>query len=192
MAGDKLVQLWDVIDGKKLRLRHKLEGHTDAVADVAVHPSGKMIVSAADDRTLRFWNTADGASLGVGPRLDLPVGCLAWSPDGKALAAGDWEGTLWLWEIERGRTNVEAKLLRRFRPHADHVAALVFAADGQTVATASWDTKVCVCDPVAGKILETFEGHRDEVTALAFAPDGRRLASGSRDHTVLIWRMGER
>jgi hypothetical protein len=53
---------------------------------------------------------------------------LAFSPDGRALAALDWDGTVRLWETASGKER------RRFRyPKANAGSALLFSPDGKTL-----------------------------------------------------------
>jgi WD40 repeat protein len=58
---------------------------------------------------------------------------VAFSPDGKTLLSGSWDGTARLWEVASGAE------LRRFSGHQGPVNGVAFSADGQFVATGSAD-----------------------------------------------------
>jgi hypothetical protein len=101
-----------------------------------------------------------------------PVFSLAYSPDGKALAAAGYEPTVRLWQPESGRE------LRRFRVPAGAVRSVAFAPDGKTLATAGADRTARLWEVAAGKELRVLRAHRFAVQYVAFAPDGKTVATG--------------
>jgi WD40 repeat protein len=115
--------------------------------------------------------------------------CLAFAPDGRALAVGHSirrnalgpaEHVVKLWHV---RTGFE---LAAFRGHAGSVSALAFAPDGRTLAAACgpsvwrWDVKSREGSPLDAPC-------QSDVADLAFAPDGRYLAAGHGGGTVRCW-----
>jgi WD40 repeat protein len=118
------------------------------------------------------------------------VSSVAFSPDGKQIAAGmlfsggggvdKEEHWLRVWDAETG------KLEHVLKGHTGSVASIAFSPDGQRIASGSWDDTVKVWDVTIGKEIFTFDGHRDMVSCVAFTPDGKRIASGA-DQCIKIW-----
>ena len=56
-ATDKLARVWNVATGK---IEHELAGHKATIWSVAWSPDGTHLTSAAEDKTVRFWNPLAG------------------------------------------------------------------------------------------------------------------------------------
>ncbi|WP_189929607.1 nSTAND1 domain-containing NTPase [Streptomyces sulfonofaciens] len=117
------------------------------------------------------------------------VTSVAFSPDGRTLAATGYDRRLRLWNVARpGRP----RLLRELPTgHTDFVDAVAFSPDGRVLATAGEDHTVRlwdVRDPARPRHLGApLTGHTDYVETVAFSPDGRTLASAGGDRTVRLW-----
>jgi WD40 repeat protein len=72
---------------------------------VAVHqaPKAPLLATCSADGTARLWNPASGAVLKTLTGQTDWVYSLAFSPDGKLLAAGSWIGEVRVWRTEDGR-----------------------------------------------------------------------------------------
>lgn len=74
----------------------EMEGHSDLVSALAIHPSGDRLVSGSWDRTIRVWSLEKPAKASS-HRLLTGVNALSWSLDGKTLYSADFSGTIQSW-----------------------------------------------------------------------------------------------
>ncbi len=116
------------------------------------------------------------------------VRSLAFSPDGRLLAAGDFENCIRLWDINTGR---EVCLLEGHRrvpiSGKNGVFCLAFSPDSTRLASGAADGIVRVWDVQSGKELARCTGHGGRVRTLAFAPDGKFLATAGADNALRLW-----
>ncbi|BCX06508.1 MAG: hypothetical protein KatS3mg066_0367 [Fischerella sp.] len=112
---------------------------------------------------------------------------VAFSPDGKLLAAGDSNGEIHLWQVADG------KQLLILRGHANWVVSLAFSPDSRTLASGSSDCTVKLWDVSTGGCLHSLQEHGNEVWSVAFSPEGDKLVSGCDDQLIRLWsvRTGE-
>jgi hypothetical protein len=100
---------------------------------------------------------------------------VAFSGDGKRLAAGDGDGGITVWDLSTGDT------LQTLDRHDGYVCGLAFSPDGTRLASASQDGTVLVWDvagKVAGKIPETVIGGLDEAFRLLASTDAGQAQRG--------------
>ena len=68
-------------------------------------PDGKQLASAGGDRVVRVWNTATGKEIKAFPFEAARIDALAFSPDGRHLAAGgvgkDKRGEVKVWACDK-------------------------------------------------------------------------------------------
>jgi len=116
-----------------------------------------------------------------------PVETVAFSPDGKLFASGDFDGQLRLWDFETGEPI-------RSISHGQYVHTLAFDPTGGRLATASSDRtgsdhsiRIYAIDE--GTLLQTLAGHQDAVLSVRFSADGKKLLSAGYDNTARIWDL---
>jgi tetratricopeptide (TPR) repeat protein len=119
------------------------------------------------------------------PLADEPVIALAFSPDGRTLAAADGDGNLAIYDLATGA------VVRR-RDDEAPIFSLAFSPDGRRLAGADRE-KVRVFDVREGKELlalrvpsrRALDGGYNPIAA--WSPDGRRLASTNWDESISVW-----
>ncbi len=105
---------------------------------------------------------------------------LDFSPDGKRILTGCYDGTARIWDAAGGELLLSIKT-----PSAVHSAQ--FSPDGSRLLTSSEDNFARIWDSRSGQLLITLTGHEKIVTNAKYSPDGQRIATGSFDRTVRLW-----
>jgi WD40 repeat protein/serine/threonine protein kinase len=114
------------------------------------------------------------------------ISSLAFSPDGRTLAAGAAvHERVVVWDIK------SRKLTRTFHDgETINVTALAFAPDSKTLLASCWDQNIRVWNLESSDQTSALRGHSAGVNGLALSPDGAWLASAGRDRTARLWAMG--
>ncbi len=107
---------------------------------------------------------------------------VAFSHDGRTLAAGGQDPAVRLWAVDA--LDQEPQELYSGAPE---IFTLAFAPDDKSLAMAGPNGMVYVLDTAAGGELRAWQAHDQAVYALDISPDGKRLATASQDKTAAIW-----
>jgi WD40 repeat protein/transcriptional regulator with XRE-family HTH domain len=154
----------------------------DATRVVAISRNGTYWAAGSRRGKARVWQEG-GKLLHLAWQAHTDtVAALAFSPDGRTLATGSWNGAITLWDIESGT-------LLWTSWHTTNIQNLTFAPDGGTLASGGNDATVRLWDATSGTHRQTLSGHSGPVYALAWSPDGSLLASGSFDGQIRLWEI---
>jgi WD40 repeat protein/Flp pilus assembly protein TadD len=188
-GGRELIRFSDAATGRPLgRPAAHYPGWN--VRGFALSPDGRCFATASHPvlatGDVRIWDAGTG-------RLRCPpmpqinhVAALAFQPDGKVLAAGDYGGQVRLWDALTGRE------IGRPLAQSDIVSSLAYSPDGQVLAVGLakdnsgragvrlWDTRTR--QPI-GELLPSTSG----VQRIAFRPDGRALLADTSGNAIYLW-----
>jgi roadblock/LC7 domain-containing protein len=190
---DPFVQLWDVTSGQVLKtLKSPAETRDFNLRTIAFSPDGTRV--AKDGPPLVVWDVASGKALfekWVFNSADSGGGAaaIAFSPDGKILAAGD---SLSL-QLLDASTGAASKVLVDVKGSTQSAAttatrSLVFSPDGQTLASAGPANVVTLWTVSSGQQAATLTGTATQINSVAFSPDGEYLAGGGQDD-ITVWEL---
>jgi WD40 repeat protein len=182
-------QLVVVEEGKERLLAAPKVNGIYANLAVAFHPAGQEVTTLGDE--LRLWDVVSGKQIhqiAKTASFDLQSPCLAYTPDGKTLAASDG-AVIRLWDTQ---TRAERHALRG---HNLEVTALAFSPDGRDLYSADRFGTVRrwhLPPPPAVLTLDDGLKHVSGLQGLAFHPDSRHIATAGGDHFVTVWDMVNR
>ena len=106
---------------------------------------------------------------------------MAFSPDGKLLAAGTVEGQIRVWQTKDGR------LVSICEGHDNWVSSIIFSPDGQVIVSDSFDDTVRLWDAKTGRNLKVLSVTPFGSWQVAFNPEGQILATGGNDGSIRLW-----
>ena len=167
------------------------EAHEGGVSFVRYTPDGRLILTAADDGTVRLWEAASGRQIRV-IHEDGRVHALALSQDGKRLATGVRQPVerVSIWDLETGRKRQD------WPEHGAIVGAeaLAFSTDGETLLAFDRDQVLRVFEIATGRerdaeqpmfSLDDNGALNSWITRGAFSP-GNQFLAVSTDGTAHV------
>lgn len=148
---------------------------------VRADASGRLVAVASVDAPIGLWDAASGEPLAFMGDRGIRVTAMAFSPDGRTLAAVTAHDRVESWDTQSG--------LRRFGVQLVPAGlnSLCFTADGRSLVVSSWEGPVHVLDASSGELLRTLERPgRGQTYALAPHPYENVVAVGGEDRVIRL------
>jgi WD40 repeat protein len=182
------VRLWNADTGAEIGPFAIKTG--DPVMALACSPDGNTVALGMHSSLIEMWSVKERKSIGS-RQYPGTLHALAWSPDGKSLAAAGGAKIL-IYDP------TDSALVKSFDvkegPSSAFplVASLAFGPESKTLAAGCFDATIRIYNltaknPTDAKEHRLCEGHLSVPYALAFSADGRTLVSGSFDKTARLW-----
>ena len=178
-----------------------MEGHSDRVWHVAIHPVRNLVATCSSDKTVRLWaprgRATDRACEWVCTGLiedfsTRTLRCSAWSPNGQFLAVASFDSTVSVWALASppGQSAV-LEHVATLEGHDNEVKGVAWSPTGSLLATCSRDKSVWLWEyderDAEFECAAVLHGHAGDVKAVKWHPARELLLSASYDDTVRAW-----
>jgi WD40 repeat protein/serine/threonine protein kinase/tetratricopeptide (TPR) repeat protein len=179
-TGGNGVTLYDLTTMKKLA-----NLSAGWVHSVAFSPDGTTLAAGTESGPVSLWDIGTGRNTFTLTALRSRVLAVAFSLNGRLLAAGTgWgDGVTKVWDLAANPPRVIHNL-----PWAKN--GLTFLPDGKTLLIAGWGTAY-FCDVTTRQSVQVNIGAGFSWVSAAASPDGKTLAFGTEERTVKLWDRGK-
>lgn len=188
---DGAIHLWDVATNRE---RHALGIFDDKArsrgfnSPFAFSPDGGLLAFCGTKESgVILWDVVSGKEHRRYKGLSGNVNHVAFSPDGKQIAAGSAAAggspTIGVWDVASGKKRAPFA-------SAQLVENLVFSPDGRTIASSNWQGPTRLWDVASGHELRALS-MPVETYGSAFSRDGKWLAGAGadRDQKIHVWEV---
>ncbi|HEY0552407.1 MAG TPA: c-type cytochrome domain-containing protein, partial [Verrucomicrobiae bacterium] len=154
-SGDKLVKIWELASGKEIT---QLE-HPGAALGVGFNTNATEVVTITTEKQLKIWNVKTRESVVTVTSKKRGFNAVAWSADGKLVAASDDDGALLSYsEFKRhsGAQSSDTATERKLGRWSEPLHSVVVSKDGKLIAAGGQDGIVYVVKS-DGKLLAKLE-----------------------------------
>ncbi|KAF2482718.1 WD40-repeat-containing domain protein [Neohortaea acidophila] len=164
--------------------------HQAAIKSIIWSRDSNILVTASDDKNIRWWDLRSRASIASHPIHALPTSCEL----NIGVGATATEGVV---SVAAGKNvyifdgGKPGQLIKHIRTEREVASVAVNGAARKFVTGSPSDTWVHVWDWDSERELETGKGHHGPVWTTCFSPDGKLYATGSEDGTVKLWKFTE-
>ena len=178
-SDDYTFKVWDVSRHREIEsLQHRTDNARSQIKAVAFSPNGQQLATAGVH--VKLWNTRDWNEVTT-LLHDEWVWTVAFSPDGRLLAAGEVGGSVKIWNVQR------RQILKTLEGDTNTVYAVAFSPDNHRLATAGYDGKVTLWRRSDWERLGTLAAN-GTIFTVDFSPDSKMLASTGYE-SVNLWAV---
>lgn len=203
------VRVWKYSQSNgQLEFMQESKEHASTIMTLAFSPTENIFVTGSLDGSIRLWSfngqlwenvqtikKDKGSYIGAGAYCN-SIKRLAFSPNGKILAVGDYNNTIQLWNLENQTLRQPQLFDTTASIWQTYVNALAFSPDNSLLASADSNHLITLwnfcSDTNTWQLFQTLNeknnGHSSWISSLSFSSDGK-LMSGSWDGKIKIWQQ---
>ncbi|EGG24481.1 WD40 repeat-containing protein [Cavenderia fasciculata] len=187
------------------------DGLPSKVWYLAWNPQGTLLASCGDDKSIQIWKQVDVVNdvddqqqqqWVMAAKLDVhekTVRRIAWSPDGKLIAAASFDASTSIWELSddmndnenNNNDSLEFNHISTLEGHQYEVKSVAWDHTGTLLATCSRDKSIWIWQMDEEKEFECLSishGHGQDIKCVLWHPTEEILASASYDDTIKMWQ----
>jgi len=189
---DKEIRLWNA---QTRTQTSSLQDGAKSIFRVAFSPDnsfGNVIasISGSDPEKggdeIRLWHERDAwRPVRLTYNYQNKLYALAFSPDGKILAAAGYGNKIILWDLPNNQRRPDVWM---YEPDEGFVNKLVFSPDGKYLAAGKSDGSINLVQIQDWALERPFNEHGTNITALAFSPDSTTIVSASGYVNPTLWQ----
>ena len=189
-GGYQAVLIWDLAGGRLLR-RIGLGPASNLVQDLAFHKDGLLLAlaegSPSGPGAVKVFHPAEGRLVMDFSEPKDVVYSVAFSPDGKWLAAGGADSLVHVWSV------TDKKHVTSLKEHTDWIDKVAFSLDGKFLVSAGEDRTALVWEVGTWKRLARLE-EKDPVRGAVFSLDGQFVllaVAGASDQALRLRKRAD-
>ncbi|MDX2148839.1 MAG: protein kinase [Planctomycetota bacterium] len=155
-------------------------GEPDRLISCVFSPDDRLVAAGWRDGPVEIFDTETGERVHLLIGHEILCRGLAFSPDSKRIATGGDDNVIRVWDLSTGKARV-------LRPHANKVATLCWAPDGEHLLSSGTEAMIQVTHIESERVVSSLRGHDAVVLALAMTPDAKHVYTVANDGTLRAW-----
>jgi WD40 repeat protein len=188
-SGDASARVWDVNPRGAEQIQ--LNGHRGPIRGIVYRPPAilrgghsheGLVITCADDRTVRLWDLASGELQSVLHGHEDAVLDISGGVQNLLTCSSDMTIRAWTRTLDGGSAHLVIRC-------DDGIPEAVCWAPDSRFATGGRDRMIRIWNATDGSPIRVLSGHEEWVVGLSWSASGRFLASASDDRTARLWDM---
>ncbi len=188
-----LIRIWDPVSGEEEQIDFASGEPRLRMSAFSMAPDFQraITISPRSPVTALIRTSDPEEPIKIKPEATSTLSAFAWSPSGEAVAIGNPNGQIFIYETESW------ELRQVIQAHRDFVGTLSFSEDGALLASGAGNGVIKVWDPHKGEQIHQFKGHTTSIIDIIFSPSGDQICSiasgprmGSRgSRSLRVWNL---
>ena len=175
------VVLWSAEGNKEVAV---LKGHTGVLFDIALVGSGKEVLTASADRSIRLWDLHTHQCTFTFLGHTNIVTRLAVCPRSHSFLSISLDKTLKLWSLD---SNCVLHTVDAYCPRY----GLIVSPDERFILATGFDSSITIWSLRDMTVTSVLKGENNYTFGLAITPDGSIALTGTGDGTIQMWNIKE-